>query len=189
MNRYQIIMNHVADAYRGDERTLWECLAADVRGAGDTRNLVEGGSFACYAEEQNELLDSLFGKPKKARSSDMIFRQYVYHVSRAIEKFLWKRAPATVEARPKYLRMYRASSKYVDCMTAVFLKPEVFSSKEYAGRVWYVSASETGAGVYQHGEAEKHSFYAGKPCAWESVSLELRRQLVDEYNGIWGNLP
>jgi hypothetical protein len=96
------------------------------------------------------------------------------------------------DGSPKYLRCYEIKrDPPIDRYTIVFERASCFAGKEYAGRVFYVSANDKPThphgGFYQHGEAWAYEFHApGSRVPFSFLPLELREVVMNEYRELWG---
>ncbi len=80
------VKKHVLDCYDNDI----EALKADTLACGGSIQMVEGGNFEIYYDDQREFLNSLKlnNNSNKTFSDDDVFSMYKLLVSRAIDKLI-----------------------------------------------------------------------------------------------------
>lgn len=87
------VKNHVLDCYDDHDNAI-EDLRADTEAAGGSANLVDGGQFEIYYDDQRAFLNSLHlnNNSNKEFSDQEVWEMYKLLVSRAIDKLIKKEA-------------------------------------------------------------------------------------------------
>jgi hypothetical protein len=98
------------------------------------------------------------------------------------------------DGTPRYLRCYTnegTDDETLDCITVVFTKKRVGSTKQRLGDFMYIATSSTGAGFYQHDFSETlidrpNGKHLGKKIGFTDLTADLQSLIMQEYLDFWG---